>query len=98
MEDTSPRADLRSWAERIVIVTEPVLRKVAGVDSTQGLQGVGLLTLPPSFRNLEGGGDIAVNWVSSPRRVLVLDGIQVSSTFVHSGNDSSTVLACSGLF
>ncbi|KAG0575735.1 hypothetical protein KC19_5G026500 [Ceratodon purpureus] len=76
LEDTSPRADLRSWAERVVSVSEPVLRKVAGVDSTQGLQGVGVLALPSAYCNLEDGGDIAVNWVSSPRRVLVLDGIQ----------------------
>lgn len=83
LEDTNPRSDLSSWAERIVHVSEPVLRKVAGVDSTQGLQGVGVLALPASFCNLEGTGDTAMNWLSSPRRVLVLDGIQVSLTFVH---------------
>ncbi|XP_073390330.1 uncharacterized protein [Physcomitrium patens] len=76
LEDTNPRSDLSSWAERIVHVSEPVLRKVAGVDSTQGLQGVGVLALPASFCNLEGTGDTAMNWLSSPRRVLVLDGIQ----------------------
>jgi len=80
LELTNPRSDLSSWAERIVFVSEPVMRKVAGVDSTEGLQGVGLLNLPSSFCNLDGTGNIqAGNWVSSPRRVLVLDGIQVRS-------------------
>lgn len=77
LELTNPRSDLSSWAERIVYVSEPVMRKVAGVDSTEGLQGVGVLALPSSFCNLEGTGDIAGNWVVSPRRVLVLDAIQV---------------------
>ena len=86
LEDTRPRPELSSWAERIVYVSEPVLRKVAGVDSTQGLQGVGMLALPSSFCSLEGCDDMAVNWVSSPQRVLVLDGIQVNLTFVHFWN------------
>lgn len=86
LEDTSPRSGLSSWAERIAYVSEAVLRKVAGVDSTQGLHGVGVLALPSSFCNLEGGGDIPVDWVCSPRRVLVLDGIQVSVAFVHFGH------------
>lgn len=77
LELTNPRSDLSSWSERIVYVSEPVMRKVAGVDSTEGLQGVGVLALPSSFCNLDSTGDIqAGNWVSSPRRVLVLDGIQ----------------------
>lgn len=53
------------------------MKKVAGVDSTQGLKGVGVLSLPTSFRNLEANEDLETHWIPSPRRVLVLDGIQV---------------------
>lgn len=84
LEDTRPQSDLRSWAERIVFVTEPVMKKVAGVDSTQGLKGVGVLALPTSFCNLEANEDLKTNWLPSPRRVLVLDGIQVTySSCLH---------------
>lgn len=76
LEFTNPRSDLSAWAERIVYVSEPVMRKLAGVDSTEGLQGVGVLALPSSFCNL--ADTQAANWLSSPRRVLVLDGIQVN--------------------
>lgn len=78
LEDTRPQSNLRSWAERVIFVTEPVMKKVAGVDSTQGLQGVGVLALPTSFCNLEANEDLKTYWLSSPRRVLVLDGIQVT--------------------
>jgi hypothetical protein len=94
LEDTRPRPELSSWAERIVYVSEPVLRKVAGVDSMQGLHGVGVLALPSSFSSLEASDDMAVNWVSSPRRVLVLDGIQVH--FWNSYTCSGLLLALSG--
>lgn len=70
-------SDLKAWSDRLVFVSEPVMRKVAGIDSTQGLQGVGVLALPSSFCNLEATRTSSFEWVSCPRRLLVLDAIQV---------------------
>ncbi|KAH8947443.1 hypothetical protein BDL97_11G041300 [Sphagnum fallax] len=71
--------DLAIWSDRILRVSEAVMCKVAGVESSQGLGCVGVLPLPSSFCNLEAiqsASSGAFNWCPSPRRVLVLDGIQ----------------------
>jgi hypothetical protein len=82
LDGTPEPPDLAIWSDRIVRVSEAVMCKVAGVESSQGLGCVGVLPLPSSFCNLEAiqsASSGAFNWCPSPRRVLVLDGIQVKT-------------------
>lgn len=79
LDGTPEPPDLAIWSDRILRVSEAVMCKVAGVESSQGLGCVGVLPLPSSFCNLEAiqsASSGAFNWCPSPRRVLVLDGIQ----------------------
>lgn len=67
------------FAKRVVRVTAPVMRKLSGLDSAEGVEAVGIMSLPPSFCSLERTADSLValsSWCPRPKRLLVLDAIQ----------------------
>lgn len=63
---------------RIVRVSSTVMKKLSGVQSTESIEAVGLMRIPTIFLNVDDDQENADRrrWFLSPRRVLVLDGIQ----------------------
>lgn len=65
-------------SRRIVHVNHLVMQKLAGVESIEPTEAIGVIKLPSSFYNLE---SLEIHsssqiWCSLPHRLLVLDGIQ----------------------
>ena len=93
LEGSHGYEDLSEVSERVVFVTCEVMKKLAGVESIQGLNAIGITSFPHSFLSLddkysshhEGNSKPSSDlnsWCPSPQRLLVLDGIQVSSPFL----------------
>jgi TrmH family RNA methyltransferase len=75
---------LLETSRRVVHVNHLVMQKLAGVESIESTEAIGVIKLPSSFCNLE---SLEIHsssqiWCSLPHRLLVLDGIQVSSGFL----------------
>ncbi|KAH9314127.1 hypothetical protein KI387_022754, partial [Taxus chinensis] len=65
-------------SRHIVRVSPSVMQKLAGVESIEANETIGIIKLPKSFCDMESTG-IQSNfqtWCSLPHRLLVLDGIQ----------------------
>ena len=66
-----------------VYVSSLVMKKLAGVQSTESIEVIALMTMPKSFVNLSGNHQEmdCMKWFhcSSAHRILVLEGIQVNS-------------------
>lgn len=71
---------------RIVRVSSMVMRKLSGVQSTESIEAIALMSIPTSFFNVVDGQEKAdcQRWFPSPHRILVLDGIQVIITLILS--------------
>ena len=71
---------------RIVRVSSMVMRKLSGVQSTESIEAIALMSIPTSFFNVVDGQEKAdcQRWFASPHRILVLDGIQVIITLILS--------------
>lgn len=71
---------------RIVRVSSMVMRKLSGVQSTESIEAIALMSIPTSFFNVVDGQEKAdcQRWFTSPHRILVLDGIQVIITLILS--------------
>ncbi|KAM3756791.1 hypothetical protein ACB098_02G139400 [Castanea mollissima] len=63
---------------RIVRVSSMVMRKLSGLQSTESIEAIALMSIPTSFFNVVDGQEKAdcQRWFPSPHRILVLDGIQ----------------------
>ncbi|KAL4644412.1 hypothetical protein ACB092_02G162900 [Castanea dentata] len=63
---------------RIVRVSSMVMRKLSGVQSTESIEAIALMSIPTTFFNVVDGQENAdcQRWFPSPHRILVLDGIQ----------------------
>lgn len=65
----------------VVHVTSKVMKKLSGMESIDSLEGIALMRIPRSFYDLDGNQEkeeIQWSFLTSPHRMLVLDGIQVS--------------------
>ena len=71
---------------RIVRVSSMVMRKLSGVQSTESIEAIALMSIPTSFFNVVDDQEKAdcQRWFASPHRILVLDGIQVIITLILS--------------
>lgn len=73
----------------IVRVSSIVMRKISGLQSTESIDAIALMKIPPSVFNLDGDQKHCQKWFPSAHRILVLDGIQVTlnvtSRFNHLG-------------
>ena len=67
------------FSVRIVRVSSVVMKKLSGVQSTESIDAIALMTIPTSFFNVDNDQENAdcQRWFPSPHRILVLDGIQV---------------------
>lgn len=67
-------------SRRIVRVSPLVMQKLAGVESIEATEAIGVIKLPKSFWNMDSMAmqSSFERWCSLPHRLLVLDGIQVS--------------------
>lgn len=75
---TSVPVGLLETSRRIVHVNHLVMQKLAGVESIESTEAIGVIKLPSSFCNME---SLEIHsssqiWSSLPHRLLVLDGIQ----------------------
>lgn len=68
---------------RVVHVSSVVMKKLSGMQSPDSIEAIALMRIPSTFRTLEAShqGEDNCRWFPSPHRILVLDGIQVSSHF-----------------
>lgn len=76
-----------SEGTRVVRVSSMVMKKLTGLQSTDSTEAVAVMKIPSSFHDVGGRPREAAgcsSWFSSPpRRLLVLDGIQVFVLFSH---------------
>lgn len=70
--------DLTGGFVRHVNVSSMVMKKLSGLQSTDGLDMVALATIPSTFHNLDNNlqEEDCRTWFPVPHRILVLDGIQ----------------------
>ncbi|XP_059641658.1 uncharacterized protein LOC132283676 isoform X2 [Cornus florida] len=63
---------------RLVRVSAMVMKKLSGMQSTESIEAIALMRIPSSFRSLDDNQQDTDcrRWFPSPRRTLVLDGIQ----------------------
>ncbi|KAK2978745.1 hypothetical protein RJ640_003904 [Escallonia rubra] len=63
---------------RVVRVSSPVMKKLSGVQSTESIDAIALMRIPPTFLVIDDNQqeEDCRRWFPSPHRVLVLDGIQ----------------------
>ncbi|KAK3022740.1 hypothetical protein RJ639_045605, partial [Escallonia herrerae] len=63
---------------RVVRVSSPVMKKLSGVQSTESIDTIALMRIPPTFLVIEDNQqeEDCCRWFPSPHRVLALDGIQ----------------------
>ncbi|KAJ7529996.1 hypothetical protein O6H91_15G074200 [Diphasiastrum complanatum] len=81
LKDTVIPPILAECSRRTVFVNAAVLHKLAGLDSADSVDCVGLLKIPSlamnlSTRSVDSDPSQLHKWCLSPHRVLVLDGIQ----------------------
>lgn len=64
---------------RIVRVSQTVMKKLSGMQSTESIDAIALMRIPDSFCSVDGNAKEAEirRWFPSPHRILVLEGIQV---------------------
>ncbi|TKY58736.1 tRNA/rRNA methyltransferase YsgA [Spatholobus suberectus] len=60
----------------IVRVNFVVMRKLSGLQTTDSLDAIALMKIPPSFFNVDDEQKNCQKWFPSIHRILVLDGIQ----------------------
>ncbi|KAE8650203.1 uncharacterized protein LOC101218901 isoform X2 [Cucumis sativus] len=63
---------------RIVRVSSAVMKKLSGLQSTESIDAIALMRIPPSFCSVDGNEKEVdfKRWFPSPHRILVLEGIQ----------------------
>lgn len=63
----------------VVHVSPIVMKKVSGMQSIDSVEAIALMKIPARFLELNGDQEemIYQNWFPSPKRILVLDAIQV---------------------
>eukprot|EP01018_Ginkgo_biloba_P037328 Gb_19998 [translate_table: standard] len=92
-------AGLLKTSRRIVHVTPLVMQKMAGVESINATEAIGVIKLPKSFCNMESVGIQSLSfqkWCSLPHRLLVLDGIQVLAKGLPVGSQRPVTLYVKG--
>lgn len=71
--------EIGAFSVRIVRVSSAVMKKLSGLQSTESIEAIGLMSIPTSFFNLVDDQEEAdcERWFPVAHRILVLDGIQV---------------------
>ncbi|XP_062119498.1 uncharacterized protein LOC133833933 isoform X1 [Humulus lupulus] len=71
--------EIGGFSGRIVRVSSAVMKKLSGLQSTESIEAIGLMSIPTSFLNLDDQQQEAgcERWFPVAHRILVLDGIQV---------------------
>ncbi|KAK3021320.1 hypothetical protein RJ639_045828 [Escallonia herrerae] len=67
-----------NYPVRVVRASSPVMKKLSGVQSTESINTIALMRIPPTFLVIDDNQqeEDCRRWFPSPHRVLVLDGIQ----------------------
>lgn len=70
---------LREFSGDIVFVSDAVMKKVSGMQSVDSTEAIAVMHMPRHFRDLGSNedGDAIDGLFNHPKRILVLDGIQV---------------------
>ncbi|XP_062212066.1 uncharacterized protein LOC133913048 [Phragmites australis] len=70
--------ELHEFSDNVVYVSAAVMKKVSGMQSVDSTQAIAVVHMPKHFRDLGSDDDGAVvdGLFPSPKRILVLDGIQ----------------------
>ncbi|XP_062100655.1 uncharacterized protein LOC133806574 isoform X2 [Humulus lupulus] len=70
--------EIGGFSGRIVRVSSAVMKKLSGLQSTESIEAIGLMSIPTSFLNLDDQQQEAgcERWFPVAHRILVLDGIQ----------------------
>lgn len=76
---------LREFSGDILYVSAAVMKKVSGMQSVDSTEAVAVMHMPNHFRDLGShqDGDALDGLFSYPKRILVLDGIQVRICSTH---------------
>lgn len=72
--------EIDNEAIHVVQVNSEVIRKISGVQSVDCVEVIALVSIPSTFQIVSSDEDCHTLF-SSPHRLLVLDGIQVSFIF-----------------
>lgn len=84
--------ELQELSRIVVHVSEGVMKKVSGMQSVDSTEAIAVMHMPKHFRDLGNheSGDALDDLFRSPKRILVLDGIQVKN--MSSANHSTVEL------
>lgn len=79
---------LREFSGDVVYVSAAVMKKVSGMQSVDSTEAIAVMHMPNHFRDLGSheDGDALDGLFSYPKRILVLDGIQVRTCSAHQGH------------
>jgi TrmH family RNA methyltransferase len=70
--------ELREFSGDVVFVSAAVMKKVSGMQSVDSTEAIAVMHVPRHFRDLGSHeGDSLHGLFDHPKRILVLDGIQV---------------------
>jgi TrmH family RNA methyltransferase len=72
--------ELREFSGDVVFVSAAVMKKVSGMQSVDSTEAIAVMHVPRHFRDLGGHEDTDSlhGLFNHPKRILVLDGIQVT--------------------
>ena len=73
--------DMEGLADRVVSVSSTIMKRLSGLQSIESIEAVGVMKIPTTFFNLVDHQEVTdcKLWFPSAHRILVLDGIQVST-------------------
>lgn len=76
---------LREFSGDMVFVSDAVMKKVSGMQSVDSTEAIAVMHMPRHFRDLGSreDGDALHGLFNHPKRILVLDGIQVRIRSTH---------------